>query len=125
MQGRRAAMTWCSRTKSATPCRRCIFVHLTACPIGACPQSLARVSRLRYAEACRREAVTTALEQGVLSVELLAAMNLCRMAKAKGEAEKAASILTAVCSPFQDFFFLNDRRPPKFPFLPLRTPLRI
>jgi predicted ATPase/class 3 adenylate cyclase len=69
-----------------------------------------RNPRMADAEACVREAIDIAVQQGALSLELRAAMTLCRMAKAKGEAKKAADALVPVFSRFQEGFDTADLR---------------
>jgi class 3 adenylate cyclase/predicted ATPase len=69
-----------------------------------------RNPRLADAEACVREAIDIAVQQGALSLELRAAMTLSRMAKAKGEAKKAADILMPVFSRLQEGFDTADLR---------------
>ena len=69
--------------------------------------------RMSDAEACVREAIDIAVQQGALSLELRAAMTLCRMAKARGEVEKAADMLVPVFSRFQEGFDTADLREAK------------
>jgi predicted ATPase len=69
-----------------------------------------RNPRLADAEACVREAIDIAVQQGALSLELRAVMTLSRMAKAKGEAKKAADILVPVFSRLQEGFDTADLR---------------
>ncbi len=72
-----------------------------------------RNPRLAEAEASAREAIDLAVQQGALSLELRAAMTLSRIAKARGGAEKAASVLAPVFSRLQEGFDTADVREAK------------
>jgi class 3 adenylate cyclase/tetratricopeptide (TPR) repeat protein len=67
-------------------------------------------NRLADAEACAREALQIAAQQGALSLELRAATSLCRIMRTRREATEGADILASVLSRLQEGLETADAR---------------